>query len=558
LKRGFELIPHAPSRATRIDIILAVCSGCLLGFAFPPSPFYSLAYVAFVPFFFLMERMRSYGQLTRYGYLFVFVFHIITVYWTGGFTHMKDPYLMMAGSLLLILHPFFYLPAILGSLFVRKRMGFVWGLVSFVFFWVAYEYSHSLSQLSFPWMTLGNSQAYDLFRAQIAEYTSVYGLSFLILTFNVLAFIWVVQTTRERWRISSPASLSMLAGLLLLYTLPWVYGRSTVRAYANLPAQQSFKIGLIQPNIDPFEKWGEGSVPDPFWAQMGTHLNATRSFVKDSVDLVLWCETAIPTRILLPSHAFEWQMLKSSLDSIGIPVLTGFPYTQFFDSLHAPITAHQIMNSALYYEDYNSVMLVLPHHPVSEIYKKMKLVPFAERIPYAETVPFLIRPLRWSVGISGWGLGKDTVVFTMKSREGKEERFAGIVCYESAFPDFVRQFVLRGAQFIVVLTNDSWWGNTSGTYQHISFASLRAIENRRWVVQCANGGISAFVDPVGEIHQATTMYTSAAIDRSIEPRSGQTFYDRHGDLFAQLCVLVAILILLSAGYFSFHQKRVNP
>jgi len=537
-----------------LNVCLAVLSGLLLGLAFPPSPFYSLAYIAFVPFFFLIERMKTYGQLARYGYLFVFVFHIITVYWTGGFTHMRDPYLMVAGSLLLILHPFFYLPSILCAYFVRKRFGVIVGLVSFVFLWVAYEYSHSLSEISFPWMAVGNSQAYDISRIQIAEYTSVYGLSFLILSFNAVAFVWIVQTTTNRWRPLSSWSLSILAALFFLYVIPWYYGSRAVLSYSQPAMQHPFKIGLIQPNIDPFEKWSEGSREDPFREQMSVHLNATRSFVPESVDLVLWCETAIPTRILLPAHAIEWRELKSSLDSIGLPVLSGFPYTQFFDSADAPVTAHQIGNSRTYYEDYNSIMLINPHQPVREVYEKMKLVPFAERIPYAQAVPFLITPLKWSVGISGWGLGMDTVLFVTRSRAGTEEHFAGIICYESAFPDFVRQFVERGAEFIVVLTNDSWWGNTSGAYQHIAFASLRAVENRRWVVQCANGGISAFVDPAGRIHQSTAMYTTDAISRVIEPRTGETFYDRHGDLFAQLCAVLAFLILAAAVFFSFHKQ----
>lgn len=538
-----------------MNVALAVLSGILLGLAFPPSPFYSLAYVAFIPFFFLMERMRSYGQLTKYSYLFLLVFHIITVYWTGGFTHMKDPYLMMAGSLLVILHPFFYLPAILLTLFVRRRLGFVWGLAGFALLWVASEYLHSLGQFSFPWMAIGNSQAYDLFRIQIVEYTSVYGLSFLILAFNILAFVWIIQTTRTRWKLYSLPSALTLIALFLLYLLPWIDGKWAIERFDGLPSGREIKIGLIQPNIDPFEKWEGGSSSDPLWAQMGIHLNATRSFVSDSVNLVLWCETAIPSRILLQSHAADWQVLKSSLDSIGLPVLTGFPYTEFFDSLHAPVTAHEIMNSSIRYEDYNAIMLILPHQPVTEVYKKMKLVPFAERIPYAEDVPFLIKPLRWSVGISGWGLGKDTVLFALRSKDGLEEQFAGIVCYESVFPDFVRQFVARGAQFIVVLTNDSWWGNTSGAYQHIAFASFRAIENRRWVVQCANGGISAFVDPVGRIHQATTMYTSAEIERSIELRSGKTFYDLHGDWFPICCMILTFPLLLTAVYFSFNKKE---
>ncbi len=537
----------------RLNLVLAVLSGCLLGFSFPPSPFYTLAYVAFVPLFFLLERVNSYRQLAWYGYLFALTFHVITLYWTGGYTHMKDGYLMMAGTLLLIVHPFFYLPAILCTFFVQRWMGKMWSLVSFVFFWVAYEYSHALSQLSFPWIAIGNSQAYDLQRIQLSEFTSVYGLTFLILVFNVLAFFWIIRTARSRWRIVSLQSGAILSCLFLVYMLPWLYGSYALRRYENLPARATIKVGLIQPNVDPFEKWQNGT-GDPVQEQLQKHVRLSRTMAKDSIDLILWSETAIPTRILLPSHVIEWQRLRASLDSIGVPVLTGFPYTEFFDSSNAPITAHRIQNSTAYYEDYNSVMLIPPGLPVTEIYKKMKLVPFAERIPYAESVPFLIEPLKWSVGISGWGLGTDTVLFTVKTRNSVEERFAGLVCYESAFPDFVRQFVLRGAEFIVVLTNDSWWGNTSGTYQHIAMASLRAVENRRWVIQCANGGISAFVDPAGEIHQATQMYTATEIERSIEPLSGETFYDRHGDLFARLCVVPVAVFLFVAGYSSIRSK----
>jgi apolipoprotein N-acyltransferase len=358
--------------------------------------------------------------------------------------------------------------------------------------------------------------------------------------------MWIRYTTSKEWPFISLESGLVLFGLVAIYVAPWIYGKNVLEQYSFPDSPARFRIGMIQPNIDPFEKWAEAGTLDPIDRQLSTHLNGTRSLAADSVDLVLWCETAIPFRILSPGWIRYWMSLKSSLDSIGLPVLTGFPYQEVVDAARASATAQRIRNTNLYSEDFNSVMLITPGHPVREVYKKINLVPFAERIPYAETFRFLVEPLKWGVGISGWGLGKDTVLFSVESRRGIRQEFAGMICYESAFPDFVREFVLRGAQFLVILTNDSWWGNTSGAYQHIAFASLRAVENRRWVVQCANGGISGFVDPGGSIHQATKMYTAATMWRDVEPRTRITFYDAHGDLFAEMCLSIATIIVIVA------------
>jgi apolipoprotein N-acyltransferase len=119
-----------------------------------------------------------------------------------------------------------------------------------------------------------------------------------------------------------------------------------------------------------------------------------------------------------------------------------------------------------------------------------------------------------------------------------------MICYESVYPDFVRQFVQRGAQFLVIITNDSWWGNTSGAYQHASYASIRAIENRRWIIRAANGGISGLIDPSGTFRHKTQLYSASTFQGSIELRTELTFYAIHGDIFAVACVLCATLLFL--------------
>jgi apolipoprotein N-acyltransferase len=185
------------------------------------------------------------------------------------------------------------------------------------------------------------------------------------------------------------------------------------------------------------------------------------------------------------------------------------------------------------------------------VYKKIVLVPFAERIPYASALSFLIEPLKWNVGIGMWGKGKDTVVFSLPTRDGRDMKFASMICYESVYPNFVREFVSRGAQFLVIVTNDSWWGNTPGAYQHAAYASFRAIENRRWIVRAANGGISGFIDPAGRYHGETKLYTASSFSGTIEPREELSFYVRHGDIFAKACVTLAVVLIL----FTFLPQR---
>jgi apolipoprotein N-acyltransferase len=130
-----------------------------------------------------------------------------------------------------------------------------------------------------------------------------------------------------------------------------------------------------------------------------------------------------------------------------------------------------------------------------------------------------------------------------------------MVCYESIFPEYVSSYVKRGAEFLIFITNDSWWGNTSGARQHNRYAVLRAVENRRWVVRCANGGISSFIDPRGTMYDATPMYTEASIHHRIGRRTDLTFYAKHGDWLARCCAVVCVLLILTALFRSYTGRR---
>jgi apolipoprotein N-acyltransferase len=549
---------HPIQERTLFQLCFAVMSGFLLGFSFPPSPFYSLAYIAFIPFFYIFAHFGSYNQVAKYSYLFLLVFHLLTVYWTGGYSVGKDIWMMTAGSAVIFLHPILFLPFILASFFVRKRLGIVPGLIAFAMFWTSFEYLHSLGEYSFPWLTIGNSQAYDLNRIQIIEYSSIYGLTLLIFAFNILAFLVLWKIANSIWKFRLLSMSAVLALLVALYFGPVLYGKWIIKK-ESIESGKTVCVGVIQPNFDPWDKWGGGSREkwDSYFYQFNTYIEETKKLARYKPDIIFWPETAIPFPILLPRYLTYLSTLQLLVDTLQLPIFTGLPTIEYFDSLNAPATAQRMSGTDIFAESYNSAIFVQPKCLPGPIHKKSILVPFAERIPYAETFRFLIEPLKWNVGISSWGKGEDTLIYTLPLIRKGISKFSGMICYESSYPNYVREFVKRGAEFLVVITNDSWWGNTSGAYQHASFASLRAVETRRWVVQCANGGISLIVDPTGTMHMVTSLYSKTRFVSDIYLRSEMTFYVKYGDFIAQLCLTASVMILIAAVMQKKKEKRIS-
>jgi apolipoprotein N-acyltransferase len=480
------------------------------------------------------------------------------LYWTGGFAVGKDIWMMTAGAAVILIHPIFFLPFILVSFFVRKRLGLVPGLIAFALFWTSFEYLHSLGEYSFPWLTIGNSQAYDLNRIQIIEYSSIYGLTLLIFAFNILAFLLLWKMAINNWKLRSRSVSVVLILLAVLYFGPVLYGKWIIKK-ESIESGKTVCVGVVQPNFDPWDKWGGDSREkwDSYFYQFNTYIEETKKLVRYKPDIILWPETAIPFHILLPRYLAYLSTLQLLVDTLQLPIFTGLPTIEYFDSLNAPATAQRISGTEIFAESYNSAIFIQPKHMPGPIHKKSILVPFAERIPYAETFRFLIEPLKWNVGISSWGKGDDTLSYTLSLNNRGISKFSGMICYESVYPDYVREFVKRGAEFLVVITNDSWWGNTSGVYQHASFASLRAVETRRWVVQCANGGISMIVDPTGTTRLATSLYSKTRFVGDIFLRSEMTFYVKYGDFIAQLCLAASVMILMAAVIQKRKEERIS-
>jgi len=209
------------------------------------------------------------------------------------------------------------------------------------------------------------------------------------------------------------------------------------------------------------------------------------------------------------------------------------------------------------YTSYNSILLFNPNSKEVQKYGKMKLVPFGEKVPLVESLPFLGDWIKWNVGISSWNTGRDTTIFqaiSMLEKNKSMVKIGGIICIESIYPIFTSVFVKKGAEFIVVVTNDSWYGDTSGPYQHKEMSVIRAVENKRSVVRAANGGISCLIDPLGKTIKETKMYTKTTLVVDVPLNSELTFYTKHPWLIPVFASAISILIILISLFIKTKQK----
>lgn len=531
--------------------LLAFVSGVLLSLSFPPLKTGFFATVGFVPLLFLIDRLENYKQLFRYSYIAFFFFNLFTLYWVGGWSKEADPFLMVGCVLLILVHPILFFLPMWFYMFIKKNYGGKLHLFIFPFAFTLFEYFRSTTELAFPWLTIGNTQTYFLEKIQFIEFTGIYGLSFLILTVNVIFYLALKEIFREKNFLSKSALRYFIVGVLI-YIVPDVYGVYVLKS-SDEDSFKEMKVGLIQPDINPWLKW-EGTLAE----QLELYMGMTKDLIhrEPDVELVVYPETAITYYFLLSPYRYHFNWFKSQIDSLNVAILTGFPDARFYDDpSQAPPSSHIIKDTGQRYDAYNAMGLFLPGSDKIQKYAKMILVPFGERLPYADVFHFLIEPLQWGVGISNWAKGKDTTVFEMKRRNGEIVKFSGGVCYESIYPSLIREFVKRGAQFLVVITNDSWYGNTSGPYQHFQYSILRAVENRRSIVRCANGGISGFIDPYGRVQRKTKFHEKTQMADVIRLNDEKTFYTKYGDIIVHISGFAVVLAFLFTMFKKFKTKR---
>jgi len=502
------------------NIAWAILSGLLLTGAFPKIGLNWLAWFALVPLLYAIRNLSA-GAAFRLGWIAGLVHFLSLLYWlvpvmrTYGYLPM---YLSVAVLVLLtaVLALFIALFAAILTGVSQKPAGC---LTLLPLIWVALEYFRSFIFSGFPWELLGYSQYNRLLLIQISDILGVYGLSALIAFVNGAIFIALLHLLKRRWQqtgITRQLATGSIIALTMGVVLTGSYGHWRLQAIDNLIAKApQTRISVIQGNIDQGVKW------DPAF-QIETIKKYNRlssAAAKQQPDLIVWPESATPFYFLYeaaPSELVFEGIRKSATD-----YLIGSP--SFLRT-----------NSGVQY--YNSAYLISPEDKTMGKYDKTHLVPFGEYVPFKKWLPFLGKMVAQVGDFRGGHVGK--------TLPWRSEQLGVQICYEIIFPELSRALAKNNASILVNITNDAWFGKTSGPYQHFSMTVFRAVENRRALARSANTGISGFIDPAGRILASTDLLQDAVATRMVPMVKERSVYTRFGDLFAQFCLAFVLLTVL--------------
>ena len=491
-----------------------------------------------------VEHPRALRRGFLVGYLCGVLWYMGNCYWVRDTMLRYGDMPPMAPTLLLIgysmvLGTYFGLFG-LGLVLVRRATDSTRLALAFApFLWTALELAASRIT-SVPWDQLGYSQVDNALVNHLAPWTGVYGISFVLVGVNALLAGGLLES---RPHIGHRDRMVLRAtGVLLL-----IAGAAGVSIPPPQPAATATAV-LIQPNLDvagenlwsrpgeweqhiaEFQRLAgetcgpfivgvpETSAPDlePLCAQRPTH-----------PDLVVWPESPAP---FIEKNARFEQAMTSIARQLQAPLIVG--------NLGVDLSTEGGLNY------YNSARIEGADGARVGRYDKIHLVPFGEYIPYKELL-FFARKLTGRV--SEFTRGTDRKVFILPSSNGERHRYGVFICYESVFADEVRHFAQLGAEVLVNISDDGWYGDTSAPWQHLNMARMRAIENRRWILRDTNNGITASIDPYGRVRQSIPRHQTDALPAGYAFRSDVTFYTAHGDVFGWLCVLLSFVVVAWSG-----------
>ncbi len=512
----------------KTDILTASASGVLLITGFPPFDYSLITWFALVPLLIAVWNKNAKTALFL-GTLTGLVYFLGTIYWVSHSMYVYGN-LPAVTSFLILMLLCLYLALYVGVFsmlfnFLSKRSR-VPALFAVPVLWVSLEYLRTYAFTGFPWALLGYSQYKLLPVIQIADITGVYGVSFLVAALNGAVFdVFFYRRKRS-------GGMPLLAGWLpalcaiayaVVVTMAFFYGTGRLSEVNN---GQKVRLSVVQGNIGQDKKWNVKFQREA----IDTYKRLTIMASKRAPEIIIWPETALP-------FIFGYNKTLTE-DFVSFQKELG-AYLLFGSVIVKNIGVDKSMMS-------NSAVLLSPEGNIVSIYDKIHLVPYGEYVPLRRFFPFIEK---LTAGAGDFLPGQKTVV--MKTPYAK---IGNLICYEIIFPGLVRKFAERGANILVTITNDAWFGRTSAPYQHFAMAVFRAIENRVPVVRAANTGISGFIDAKGRIIDKSDIFVEAVLTENISVGNKKSFYTRYGDLFAYACIIVSVL-LLTVNIF-FYRKKI--
>jgi len=442
------------------------------------------------------------------------LYFVGTIYWTGTvvstFGGLAWPVALMAMLLLASYLALFPAVAALLTARVISRVGAI-GLLVLPATWVATEFSRGYFFGGFPWVPLGNSQVTVLPVAQLASVVGVYGLSALVASVNAALAYALLSEGRTR------VVTVVMTGVVLAGISSWgalrVADGSLTRNGALL------RVGLIQGNIAQEDKWN----PDEARRIFTTYIAMTRDAVRRGADFVIWPESSTP--FMFEEDAVGGGELRALTRELGVPLLFG---------------SDQVDRTGDAIRLFNAAFMLNPAGETAAVYRKVHLVPFGEYVPLKEWLYF-VSPL--VEHLAEFAPGSSVVTLPLGS-----STVSTAICYEVVYPALVRQAVAGGSQLLTTITNDAWYGQSSAPHQHFEMASMRAIEQGRYLARAANTGISGVVDPYGQVVSRSGIFQEAGIVAEVRLLTSRTIYSVIGDVVAYLSIMLTVGMLVATNW----------
>jgi apolipoprotein N-acyltransferase len=539
--------------------LFAILSGALQILPFPlagPVPVWRTAFcwIALTPLLFALTGKDAKGepvgalQAAALGYVSGVVWYLGNFYWIYATLHQYGGIAKPAAVGLLILFCLYLglYHALFGALLAAFRRANLWGinlgvqgaLLLSPFAWVAVELTRSrVAGLS--WDLLGITQVDNHPLMRLAPYVGAYGISFIIAAVNAL---WLLRITLKQRRFTRPALMGACVLILLLYVvfLRQIQTPAVEETQANATLlQENIKVGVAAENAEPAltksEMLGAFSQLSLFpslnnscdgipemaatkclgLSSVDPHVDLDGTQYLEPRDLIVWPEA--PNGFFESDAEFRLTMSKLAR-AANAPIIVGAIGTDRDNSVKRG------------YDLYNSADFVQPDGSFAGRYDKMHLVPFGEYVPYKNLLSFAGSLVE---DVGEFDPGKQQSLFATGGH-----RIGTFICYESAFGDEVRQYANSGADVLVNISDDGWYGDTSAAWEHLNIVRMRAIENHRWVLRSTNTGVTAAIDPYGRVVRAAPRHIRTSLQVGFNYEHDITFYAAHGDLFAYLCALI--------------------
>ena len=492
-----------------------------------------------------MDRIATLTEKKRvwiYHYSAFVLWNAVTTFWVCNATIGGGIFAVLANSL--------QMSTIFG-LFRLSKKKFT-GTLPYIFLmvtWIAWERFYFDAEISWPWLVLGNSFARTTWAIQWYEFTGSLGGSLWIWLSNLGIFGLLVSLSDGSWSTwNIKAKSAAVIGLAALLIAPPVISGVIGKEYKDsMHADQMLDVLIVQPNIDPYNK---------FQAMTQDQQNAIlEGMITKELEYRENDSTAAPLLVLTPEtftsdiivgqyeRSRTWRRFTALLENYpNVNMLFGASAYDYINSQEAPSYTARDLGQGLWVESHNSALMIDGSRH-TEIFHKSKLVVAVEHTPY----PRLFCPIDNMLGgVMGRCVGQDEItLLNVEDIEGHKTPIGCAVCYESVYGEYYTDYIRKGARAMTIITNDAWWGDTPGYRQHLSYASLRAIETRRAIARCANTGISAIISPSGEIMQPTPWWEQAVIKGQIPLRDDITFFVSHGDITGRVCSFIHWLLLLA-------------